>query len=196
MRSPHVPTLTRCPWPSNDLSIAYHDTEWGTPQHNDRTLFEFLILEGAQAGLSWDTILKKRENYRHALDNFNPEKIARYTPAKAARLLADPGIVRNRAKIAATIANARAYLALRDQGQTLDHHLWSFVDGAPLQPRLKPGDKVPATTPHSNAMSKDLRRRGFAFVGPTICYALMQACGLTNDHLTTCFRHKQVARLC
>ncbi|HET6345094.1 MAG TPA: DNA-3-methyladenine glycosylase I [Myxococcota bacterium] len=190
-----MPTPTRCPWPTIDLSIRYHDAEWGVPQHDDRTLFEFLILEGAQAGLSWDTILKKRENYRRAFDGFEPEKIARYTAAKTARLLADEGIVRNRAKVAATIANARAYLKLRDQGATLNQLLWSFVDGKPLQPRLTPSDRVPATTPHSSAMSKDLRRRGFAFVGPTICYALMQACGLTNDHLTTCFRHRQVAKL-
>jgi DNA-3-methyladenine glycosylase I len=186
---------TRCPWPTNDLAIAYHDTEWGTPQHDDRVLFEFLILEGAQAGLSWDTILKKRENYREAFDGFDPERIARYTPAKVARLLANQGIVRNRAKIAATVANAKAYLTLRGQGATLDQLLWGFVNGKPLQPRLKPGDRIPATTPESDAMSKDLRRRGFGFVGPTICYALMQACGLTNDHVTTCFRHRQVARL-
>jgi DNA-3-methyladenine glycosylase I len=186
---------TRCPWPGNELAIRYHDEEWGVPQHDDRALFEFLVLEGAQAGLSWDTILKKRENYRRALDGFNPEKIARYTPANIAKLLANDGIVRNRAKIAAAVANARAYLKLRDEGTTLDALLWRFVEGKALQPRLKPGDRVPATTRQSDAMSKDLRRRGFAFVGPTICYALMQACGLTNDHLTTCFRHKQVARL-
>lgn len=186
---------TRCAWPSNELSIAYHDEEWGVPRHDDRVLFEFLILEGAQAGLSWDTILRKRENYRRAFDGFDPRKIARYTAARTAKLLADPGIVRNRAKVASAIGNAKAYLELRERGTTLDALLWGFVDGEPLRPRLRPGDRVPATTAESDAMSKELRRRGFSFVGSTICYALMQACGLTNDHVTTCFRHKQVAKL-
>jgi DNA-3-methyladenine glycosylase I len=182
----------RCAWAlGNDLERAYHDTEWGVPQHDDRVLFEFLLLEGAQAGLSWDTILRKREGYRAAFDGFDPERIARYGEAKVASLLADPGIVRNRAKVAAAIGNAQAWLALTDQVGSPGAHLWSFVDGTPRQSRFGAMADLPASTPESDAMAKDLKRRGFRFVGSTICYALMQACGLVNDHVVSCFRHAE-----
>jgi DNA-3-methyladenine glycosylase I len=171
---------------------AYHDAEWGVPLHDDRALFEFLILEGAQAGLSWSTILRKRENYRRAFDDFDARKIARYDDRKVAELLEDAGIVRNRLKIASTIANAEAFLAVRKEFGSFDAYIWSFVGGRPVQNRRRaPGD-VPAKTPQSDAMSKDLARRGFRFVGSTICYAFMQATGMVNDHLTTCFRHREL----
>lgn len=185
--------VIRCPWPGNDLAIRYHDREWGVPVRDPRVLFEFLILEGAQAGLSWDTILKKRERYREVLDGFDPQRIARYNAKKVAALLADPGIVRNRAKIAATIANARAFLELEEAGPGFSKHLWSFVDGDPILNRWKRRQQVPAKTPESDAMSKDLKKRGFGFVGSTICYAFMQATGMVNDHLVTCFRHSQLS---
>lgn len=165
------------------------------PQHDDRVLLEFLILEGAQAGLSWETILKKRENYRRAFDHFDAERIARYDGRKIARLLADPGIIRNRLKVAAAIANARAFLAVRDEFNSFDAYLWQFVDGRPRQNRWRRLSDVPAQTAESQAMSKDLLKRGFKFVGPTICYALMQAVGMVNDHTTDCFRHREIARL-
>ena len=187
--------MTRCAWPKTELDIAYHDTEWGVPQHDDRVLFEFLILEGAQAGLSWSTILKKRENYRAALDGFDAARIARYDARKVQRLLADPGIVRNRLKIAATIRNAQAFLEVQKEFGSFDRYLWQFVGGKPRQNARRSLKEIPARTPESDAMSKDLLKRGFKFVGSTICYALMQAVGMVNDHTIDCFRHKQDARL-
>jgi DNA-3-methyladenine glycosylase I len=181
--------MTRCGWAREDQMIAYHDTEWGVPLHDDRALFEFLILEGAQAGLSWSTILRKRDNYRKAFDRFDARKIARYDDAKAAALLADAGIVRNRLKIASTISNAQAFLAVQKEFGSFDAYIWSFVDGRPLRNRWRGMEEVPAKTAQSDAMSKDLAKRGFRFVGSTICYAFMQATGMVDDHLTTCFRH-------
>ena len=180
--------MPRCPWATTEPAIAYHDKEWGVPVHDDRRLFEFLVLEGAQAGLSWITILKKRENYREAFDGFRADKIARYGARDVKRLLADSGIVRNRLKIAATIENAKALLRLQ-QETTLDDYLWSFVGGQPKQNRWRSLSQVPARTVESDVMSRDLLRRGFKFVGSTICYALMQATGMVNDHLVTCPRH-------
>jgi DNA-3-methyladenine glycosylase I len=180
--------MPRCPWATTEPAIAYHDEEWGVPVHDDRMLFEFLILEGAQAGLSWITILKKRENYRQAFDGFRAEKIARYGARDVRRLLADAGIVRNRLKIAATIQNAQALLVLQKE-TTLDAYMWSFVGGKPMQNRWRSMADVPARTAESDAMSRDLLRRGFKFVGSTICYALMQATGMVNDHLVTCPRY-------
>ena len=187
--------MPRCPWATAEPNITYHDEEWGVPVHDDRLLFEFLILEGAQAGLSWTTILKKRDNYRKAFDGFRPEKIARYGARDVKRLLGDAGIVRNRLKIAAAIGNARMFLAVRKEFGTFDKYLWSFVAGKPIQNRRRRMADVPARTAQSNAMSRDLQRRGFKFVGSTICYALMQATGMVNDHLVTCPRHAQVRRL-
>jgi DNA-3-methyladenine glycosylase I len=185
----------RCPWPTKPLDINYHDTEWGVPLHDDRRLFEMLILEGAQAGLSWSTILAKRQNYREAFDDFDVERIARYTPRKVEQLLANPGIVRNRLKVAATIRNAKACIGVSEELGSLDALLWSFVNGKPIQ-NLRPGMKdVPARTTESDAMSKELLRRGFKFVGSTICYAFMQATGMVNDHLVTCFRHAEISAL-
>ena len=185
---------TRCAWPRTELDIAYHDTEWGVPVHDDRRLFEFLILEGAQAGLSWSTILKKRENYRRAFDNFDARKISRYDARKVRLLLADAGIVRNRLKIAATIQNAKTFLAVQEEFGSFDAYLWQFVGGKPMQNARRSMKEVPARTPESDAMSKDLLKRGFKFVGSTICYALMQAVGMVNDHTTDCFRHQQIRR--
>ncbi|MBX3442685.1 MAG: DNA-3-methyladenine glycosylase I [Planctomyces sp.] len=185
---------TRCPWAKGELDAAYHDLEWGVPVHDDRLLFEFLILEGAQAGLSWSTILKKRENYRRAFDGFDVRKIARYGPRDEERLLADPGIVRNRLKISSSISNARACLEVQREFGSLDACLWRFVEGRPLQNARRSMADVPARTPESDAMSKDLKRRGFRFVGSTICYAFMQATGMVNDHLVSCFRHAEVQR--
>jgi DNA-3-methyladenine glycosylase I len=186
---------TRCPWPKKPLDIVYHDAEWGVPLHDDRALFELLILEGAQAGLSWSTILAKRENYRRAFDDFDAKKIARYGDRKVAALLADAGIVRNRLKIAATIANARAFLAVQRDFGSFDRHVWSFVGGRPLVNRRRSLQEVPARTAESDALSKDLLARGFKFVGSTICYAFMQASGMVNDHLVTCPRHAACAKL-
>ena len=186
--------MPRCPWATADLSVAYHDTEWGVPVHDDRKLFEFLILEGAQAGLSWITILKKRQNYRRAFADFEAKKIARYGTRDVQRLLADPGIVRNRLKIAATIQNAQALLVLQKE-TTFDAYLWSFVGGKAIENRWRQIAQVPARTAESDSMSRDLLRRGFKFVGSTICYALMQACGMVNDHLVTCPRHGEIAQL-
>jgi DNA-3-methyladenine glycosylase I len=178
----------RCPWAKSDLMIRYHDEEWGVPVHDDRTLFEFLILEGAQAGLSWETVLRKRERYREVFDGFDAAKIARYDAKKVRALLADPGIIRNRLKIAATISNAKEFLAVQREFGSFDAYLWQFTGGKTLQRvRRRPKD-VPARTAESDAMSKDLKKRGFRFVGSTICYALMQATGMVNDHLRTCFR--------
>lgn len=184
----------RCPWClGNDLYIAYHDLEWGVPAHDDCHLFEMLILEGAQAGLSWLTILKKRENYRRAYHHFDVQRIARYGDKDVARLLADEGIVRNRLKVAASIANAKAALAVKKEFGSLDAFLWQFVKGKPIQNRRKAMSEIPARTAESDAMSRDLLKRGFKFVGSTICYAFMQAVGMVNDHLVTCPRHRQVS---
>jgi DNA-3-methyladenine glycosylase I len=182
----------RCGWAKNDLAIRYHDTEWGVPLHDDKKLFEFLILEGAQAGLSWDTILRKRENYRKAFDNFDAEKIARYDEKKIAELLQNEGIVRNRLKIASSIQNAKSYLKILDEFDSFDSYVWQFVGGEPIKNARKNLSEVPAKTSVSDAMSKDLKRRGFNFVGSTIMYAFMQASGLVNDHLVSCFRYKEV----
>jgi DNA-3-methyladenine glycosylase I len=190
-----MPTLRSCPWPRTPLDQAYHDTEWGVPLHDDRALFELLILEGAQAGLSWSTILKKRENYRAAFDHFDAEKIARYGARKTAALLADPGIVRNRLKIAATIQNAKAYLAVQEECGSFDRYLWSFVEGKPIVHRLRALHGAATRSAESDAMSRDLLKRGFKFVGTTICYAFMQASGLVNDHLVTCPRHAACQQL-
>ena len=188
--------MQRCPWCEGfDLYREYHDREWGVPVFDDRALFELLILEGAQAGLSWATILKKREHYRQVFDGFDVAAIARYDDAKLAALLSDPGIVRNRAKIAATVTNARATLALAAQGTTLSALLWQFVGGAPIENHWRELAEVPARTECSDAMSKALLRAGFKFAGSTICYALMQAAGMVNDHLTSCPRHDEIARL-
>jgi len=185
----------RCWWCGDDeLYRQYHDEEWGVPVHDDRLLFEFLCLEGAQAGLSWITILRKRENYRRAFDNFDADKIARYGETKIADLLGDAGIVRNRLKVNGFVKNARARLELREQGSTLDQYLWDFVDGKPLQNNWKKSAQVPANTGVSDAMSKDLKKRGFTFVGSTICYAFMQAAGLVNDHTVDCFRYRELKR--
>jgi DNA-3-methyladenine glycosylase I len=188
----HARRMPRCPWATIEPAIAYHDEEWGVPVHDDRKLFEFLILEGAQAGLSWITILKKRENYRKAFDGFRAEKIAGYDARDVKRLLGDAGIVRNRLKIAATIQNAKAFLAVRQEVGSFNAYLWSFVDGESKQNRWRRMSDVPARTPESDAMSRDLLRRGFKFVGSTICYALMQATGIVNDHLLSCPRHAEL----
>jgi DNA-3-methyladenine glycosylase I len=182
----------RCPWAKNDLSIGYHDSEWGVPVHDDRTLFEFLVLEGAQAGLSWDTILKKRTSYREAFDQFDPALVARYGDQKAKALLINEGIIRNRLKIAAAIQNAKAFLAMQKEFGSFDQYVWRFVSGLPRQNAWRTFTDVPAKTPESDALSKDLRKRGFKFVGSTICYAFMQAVGLVNDHLVDCFRHEEL----
>jgi DNA-3-methyladenine glycosylase I len=193
MASPMTARIkVRCAWAKTELNIAYHDTEWGVPVHDDRRLFEFLILEGAQAGLSWSTILKKRDHYRRAFDNFDARKIARYDARKVKKLLADPGIVRNRLKIAATIRNAKAFLAVQSEFGSFDAYLWQFVGGRPIQNHRRSLTEIPARTSESDALSKDLLRRGFKFVGSTICYALMQAVGMVNDHVVDCFRHMQV----
>ncbi|MET0754413.1 MAG: DNA-3-methyladenine glycosylase I [Pyrinomonadaceae bacterium] len=184
--------MKRCDWAKNDLAILYHDTEWGVPQHNDGKLFEFLILEGAQAGLSWDTVLRKRENYRLAFDNFDAEKIARYDAKKIESLLQNEGIIRNRLKIASAIQNAQSYLKILDEFGSFDSYIWNFVGGNPVKNSRQSLSDIPARTEISDAMSKDLKKRGFNFVGSTIMYAFMQACGLVNDHLTDCFRYNEV----
>ena len=183
----------RCGWATTDLGITYHDAEWGVPQHDDRVLFEFLILEGAQAGLSWETILKKREHYRAAFDGFDAEKVARYDARRVTKLLANDGIVRNRLKIAAAIQNAKSFLTVQEEFGTFDAYLWQFVGGQPIVNRRRSLKEIPATSPESDAMSKDLLKRHFKFVGSTICYAMMQACGLVNDHEVRCFRYKDLA---
>jgi DNA-3-methyladenine glycosylase I len=182
---------TRCSWPSSALDIAYHDKEWGVPVHDDRVLFEFLTLEGAQAGLSWSTILNKRENYRRDFARFDPRKVARFTAQQKKKLMKDEGIVRNRLKIDSTVSNARAFLAVQKEFGTFDRYIWQFVGGEPIQ-NAREGKDVPASTAESDAMSKDLKKRGFRFVGSTICYAFMQATGMVNDHLTSCYRHKEL----
>lgn len=185
--------VIRCGWARNDLSFQYHDWEWGVPLHNDRALFELLVLEGAQAGLSWDTILKKRENYRAAFDGFDAKKIARYGQRKMLALMRDEGIVRNRLKILSAVQNAKAFLAVQKEFGTFDGYIWQFVSGKPLVNAWKT-KKVPSRTAESDAMSKDLKKRGFNFVGSTICYAFMQATGMVNDHARECFRYRQVGK--
>ena len=187
-----APVKFRCPWAIDELYQRYHDTEWGVPLHDDRRLFEFLVLEGVQAGLSWHIVLKKRENYRVAFDRFDPEKVARYNAAKIARLLNDAGLIRNRLKIQSAIQNAKAFLKVQEEFGSFDAYIWRFVDGRPKINFWKTLKQIPARTPVSDALSKDLRRRGFNFVGSTICYAHMQATGMVNDHLVACFRHKQL----
>ncbi len=184
--------MNRCGWARNDLAIKYHDEEWGVPVHEDRRWFEFLILEGAQAGLSWDTILGKRENYRSAFSGFDPEAVARFDEARIESLLIDPGIVRNRLKLASTVKNARAFLMVQEKLGSFDDYIWKFVEGRPVRTARRTLKDVPARTPLSDAISKDLKKRGFTFVGTTICYALMQATGIVNDHLISCFRHREV----
>lgn len=187
----------RCGWVKDDpLIIEYHDREWGVPVHDDRHLFELLILEGAQAGLSWNTILRKRENYRRAFDNFVPAKVAGYDSRKVEELLADPGIVRNRRKIEAAIDNAKAFLGVQNEFGSFDSYIWKFVNGKPIRNGWKELEEIPAITPESNHMSLDLKRRGFKFVGPSICYAFMQAVGMVNDHTIDCFRYSEISSTC
>jgi DNA-3-methyladenine glycosylase I len=187
------PAPKRCTWPTDELYLRYHDTEWGVPLHDDRELFAFLVLEGAQAGLSWHTVLKKRENYRAAFDRFDPEKVARYSAARIVKLLGNAGIIRNRLKIHAAVQNAKAFLKVREEFGSFDSYIWRFVDGKPIINDWKTMKAVPPRTPVSDAMSKDLKQRGFKFVGSTICYAHMQATGMVNDHLGACFRHKELS---
>jgi DNA-3-methyladenine glycosylase I len=182
----------RCPWAKGELYCEYHDQEWGVPLHDDQRLFEMLVLEGAQAGLSWETILKKRENYRKAFNHFDARQVARYGDAKIAKLLSNPGIVRNRLKIHAAVLNARAFLSAQSEFGSFDSYIWRFVDGQPRENQWRSIQEVPTSTPQSDAMSKDLRKRGFKFVGSTICYAFMQATGMVNDHLADCFRWREV----
>jgi len=185
--------MNRCSWAATEPNLSYHDQEWGVPVHDDRRLFEFLILEGAQAGLSWETILKKRDNYRRAFDGFDPARVARYRAARIERLMKDPGIVRNRLKIQAAIDNGKAFLQVQKEFGSFDRYVWSFVDGTPKINSRKSLRQVPARTPESDALSRDLQRRGFRFVGSTICYAFMQAVGMVNDHVVDCFRYKELA---
>jgi DNA-3-methyladenine glycosylase I len=187
-----MPEITRCGWARTEPNLSYHDTEWGVPLHDDRGLFEFLILEGAQAGLSWETILKKRDNYRNAFDGFDAAKVARYNAKKIEKLMGNAGIVRNRLKIDSAVSNARAFLDVQKEAGSFDAYIWSFVGGKPRVNKVRaPGD-VPVSTPESDAMSKDLKKRGFRFVGTTICYAFMQATGMVNDHAVSCFRYREV----
>ena len=186
--------LIRCSWASNELSIRYHDEEWGVPAHDDGTLFEFLILEGAQAGLSWDTILRKRENYRSAFDGFDPARVALYDGGKIRALLRDPGIIRNRLKIASAVQNAKAFLKVQDEFGSFDRYIWQFVGGQAVTKSWK-SRQVPARTSVSDAMSKDLKKRGFTFVGSTSCYAFMQAVGMVNDHAKDCFRRAEIIQI-
>ncbi|MGH9590696.1 MAG: DNA-3-methyladenine glycosylase I [Terracidiphilus sp.] len=193
---PSTSSRVRCAWSGNHpLMAEYHDKEWGVPVHDDRTFFEFLILEGAQAGLSWQTVLNKRENYRKAFGKFDAKKIARYTAADAVRLMADPGIIRNRLKIDAAVRNAQAFIEVQKEFGSFDAYIWQFVGGKPIDHKLTSTKDVPATTAESDAMSKDLLKRGLKFVGSTICYAFMQAVGMVNDHQVICFRHKEVSRM-
>jgi DNA-3-methyladenine glycosylase I len=187
--------MQRCAWPKTPLDIEYHDVEWGVPVHDDRKLFEFLILEGAQAGLSWQTILRKRPRYREVFDQFDPKRIARYDEAKLATLQADAGIVRNRLKLAAAVVNARQFLEVQQEFGSFDHYLWRFVDGRPVTNHWRSHAEIPASTPVSEKLSRDLSKRGFKFVGSTICYAMMQAVGMVNDHTVDCFRHSEIAHL-
>ncbi len=185
--------MKRCEWPKNELAIAYHDNEWGVPLHDDQKLFEFVVLEGAQAGLSWDTILKKREAYREAFDNFDVQKVARYTDRRVEKLLQNAGIIRNRLKVNAAVTNAKAFIAVQKEFGSFDKYIWSFVDGKPIVNRWKESSQIPATSDVSDRVSKDMKARGFKFVGSTIIYAHMQATGMVNDHLVSCFRYKEIA---
>lgn len=194
MKTPAKTGPVRCRWATNELNIRYHDEEWGVPVHDDQRLFEFLILEGAQAGLSWDTILKKRARYREVFDAFVPEKVACYDAPKVRALLKDPGIIRNKLKVAATITNAQAFLRVQKEFGSFDAYIWKYVGGKPKQNVWKTHKRVPAKTTESDSMSKDLQKRGFRFVGSTICYAFMQATGMVNDHLVSCFRHAPLSR--
>ena len=187
--------MKRCSWPRTELDIEYHDTEWGVPVHDDRRLFEFLTLEGAQAGLSWSTVLKKRPTYRLAFADFDLTRVARFTPARVERLMKDPGIVRHRQKVESTVSNARAFLAVQKEFGSFDRYVWQFVGGVPRTEKRRGLGDVPARTPESDTLSKDLMRRGFKFVGSTICYAFMQAVGMVNDHVVTCFRYSEVSAL-
>ncbi|MEX2216654.1 MAG: DNA-3-methyladenine glycosylase I [Phycisphaeraceae bacterium] len=187
--------LTRCDWARTEHSIPYHDTEWGVPVHDDRLLFEFLILEGAQAGLSWETILKKRDNYRTVFFNFDAARVAKLTTAQCAQILTNPGIVRNRLKVASTVTNAKAFLKVQKEFGSFDAYIWQFIGNTPRVNRWETIKELPAKTPESDAMSKDLLKRGFKFVGSTICYAFMQAVGMVNDHLVTCYRYDAVRKL-
>ena len=186
-------TIQRCSWPRTELDIAYHDREWGVPEHDDRALFELLTLEGAQAGLSWSTILKKRDAYREAFANFDAAQVARFTPARVEKLMENAGIVRNRLKIESTITNAAAVLRVAEAEGSFDRYVWQFVGGTPRQSHRRRHGEIPATTPESDAMSKALKKRGFRFVGSTICYAFMQAAGMVNDHIIDCFRHEELS---
>jgi DNA-3-methyladenine glycosylase I len=187
------PAITRCHWATSEFSIPYHDGEWGVPLHDDRRLFEYILLDGAQAGLSWETILRKREGYRRAFAEFDPGKVARFNDKKIERLMADASIVRNRLKITSSVSNAKAFLKVQDEFGAFDAYIWRFVDGRPIVNTWKTMKQIPAQSPVSQAMSKDMIKRGFRFVGPTICYAFMQAAGMVNDHLVDCFRHRQVS---
>lgn len=194
MNKPGETDLVRCHWAQNELSIPYHDREWGVPVHEENKWFEFLVLEGAQAGLSWDTILRKRARYREVFDGFDPERVARYGKRKVRELMQDAGIIRNKLKIDAAIGNARAFLKVQEEFGSFDGYVWRFVDGRPRQNAWKKHKQVPAKTGQSDALSKDLQKRGFRFVGSTICYALMQATGMVNDHVVSCFRHAELLR--
>ena len=185
------PGMKRCTWPKNELAIRYHDEEWGVPLHDDRKLFEFLILEGAQAGLSWDTILRKRESYRDAFDGFDANKVARYTDKRIEKLLQNEGIIRNRLKVVSAVSNAKAFLKVQKEFGSFDKYVWSFTDGKPIVNKWKESSQIPATSEVSDTLSKDLKKRGFRFVGSTIMYAHMQATGMVNDHQVSCFRYKQ-----
>jgi DNA-3-methyladenine glycosylase I len=193
MKNSRDGNLVRCHWAQNELSIPYHDEEWGVPVHDEKKWFEFLILEGAQAGLSWDTILRKRAHYREVFDEFDPARVARYDTKKVRELLRDAGIIRNKLKINATVENARAFLKVQEEFRSFNAYVWRFVDGRPKQNAWKTHKRVPAKTPQSDALSKDLQKRGFRFVGSTICYALMQATGMVNDHLVSCFRYAEIS---
>jgi DNA-3-methyladenine glycosylase I len=192
MMLPAESNLVRCAWAKNDLAIRYHDREWGVPCHRDRVLFEFLVLEGTQAGLSWDTILRKRKNYRLAFDNFDPKKVSLYDPRKLRELMHNEGIIRNRLKITSAVTNAKAFLALQKEFRSFDRYVWQFVGGKPQVNARKGVGDIPVRTSESDAMSKDLKKRGFTFVGSTICYAFMQAVGMVNDHSVTCFRYNEI----
>jgi DNA-3-methyladenine glycosylase I len=187
--------IKRCSWPQTELDIEYHDTEWGVPVHDDRRLFELLTLEGAQAGLSWSIVLRKRPSYRKAFAEFDPSRVARFTSSRVDRLMKDPGIVRHRQKVLSTVANAKAFLEVQREFGSFDEYVWQFVNGSPLTGKRRALGDVPALTPESDALSKDLKKRGFSFVGSTICYAFMQAVGLVNDHVVTCFRYNEVKAL-
>lgn len=194
MKGTSAQQIQRCAWASTDLLIPYHDREWGVPQHDDNVLFEFLVLEGAQAGLSWSTILAKRDAYRKAFNGFDPRKVAAYKADKLSRLLANPGIVRNRMKIESAVRNAQALLTIQKEFASFDRYIWDFVDGKPVMNSWRSSSRIPAQTPESVRMSKDLLKRGFSFVGPTVCYAFMQAVGMVNDHLVDCFRYGEISK--